>query len=112
MQKIDFFTNKILNSILKGYSPVMLTLHRNWKDIIGVDYYKICAPEKIVFVKGKRNFGTLYVKIYNSVPLLFINSDKKTIIERINTVFGDNIVKDIKIKQFPTLPSASPQSKN
>ena len=103
MKEIDTVVKDILKPILKNYSPVILIMRRNWNTLIGEKYYEFCEPERILFKKDKKNDATLYIKCFNSVISFYIENNKMFILEKINSIFGYNLIGDIKIKQDPRI---------
>ena len=103
MREIDFTVKTLLKPILKGYSPMLLVIRRNWSNIFGEKYYEFCEPEKVYFQKDKKNEGVLYIKAFNNIISFYIENNKIFILEKINSIFGYNLIKDIKIKQDPRI---------
>lgn len=103
MKEIDSIVKDILKPILKSYSPVILIVKRNWANLMGEKYYEFCEPEKATFKKGKKNDGTLYIKCFNNVISFYIENNKLFILEKINSIFGYNLIGDIRIKQEPKI---------
>jgi hypothetical protein len=103
MMNLGIFVDKLLKPILKDYSPTLLILNRNWSSIVGDKYREYCIPDKVIFVKNTKNNGILYIKVFNSVVSFYIDNNKKILIEKINTIFGYSMIKDIKLKQEPKI---------
>ena len=70
----------------------------NWKHIVGENLFKVCYPKSY---KNSNKFGvstlTIMVRRGNEVDLEY---SKKEIITRMNTFFGDQVVKKIKLTSF------------
>lgn len=103
MKEINIVVKDILKPILKNYSPIILIMRRNWNALLGEKYYEFCEPEKVSFKKDKKNDATLYVKCFNTVISFYIENNKMFILEKINSIFGYNLIGDIKIKQDPRI---------
>ena len=101
MKDIDFLLKDLLKPILKGYSPLLLILKKNWLNIIGEKYYEFCEVDKVIFPKNKKNDGILYIICFNNIISFYIENNKIFVIEKINAMFGYNLIQDIKIKQKP-----------
>ncbi|MDD2839565.1 MAG: DciA family protein [Rickettsiales bacterium] len=101
MKDINFIIRDIIKPITKNFSPVLLILIRNWKNIIGEKYYEFCEVKSISFPKGKKNGGTIYINAFNNVISFYIENNKYYILEKINSIFGYGLISDIKIKQLP-----------
>lgn len=103
MKEINFIVKSIIKPILKDYSPVILIIKRNWANILGEKYFEFCEPEKIFFQKNTKGNATLYITAFNPVISFYIENNKFFILEKINSIFGYSIIKDIKIKQNPKI---------
>jgi len=86
-----------------NYNPALLILNKNWSNILGEKYYKYCKPKKVFFKKNQKNNGILYLEVYNPVLSMYIDSNKKFILDKINMLFGYKAIGDIKIKQVPKI---------
>lgn len=86
-----------------NYHPALLVINRNWMDIIGEQYYKYCKPERVYFRKNQKGNGILYVVVYSPVLSMYIDSNKRFILDKVNRFFGYQAVADIKIKQTPKI---------
>jgi len=95
----------MVKPFLKNYSPVILILKRNWKNIFGEKYFEFCEPEKVYFQKDKKNDGVLYIIAFNAVISFYIDNNKEFILEKINSIFGYKLIKDLRIKQNPKIIS-------
>jgi hypothetical protein len=103
MQPLTIFVSQFLKPVLKGFNPIILILMRNWKLILSEKYYTYCTPKKVVFQKGKKGDGTLYITAYNNIATFYIANNSIAIIEKINALNGYNIVKDIKVQLEPKI---------
>lgn len=103
MKDINYLVRDIVKPITKNYSPVLLILTRNWKNIIGEKYADFCEVEKISFQKNKKNDGTIYIKAFNNVISFYIENNKEFILEKINAIFGYSLISKIFIKQTPKI---------
>lgn len=59
----------------------------HWPQIVGERFARLALPEKIVFPKGKKGEGTLYLSVTSSGSLL-LHYSQGIILEHINTFFG------------------------
>lgn len=103
MKEIDLVVKDILKPILKNYSPIILIIRRNWNNLIGEKYYEFCEPEKVSFKKDMKKNATLYIKCFNTIIAFYIENNKSFILEKINSIFGYNLIGDLKIKQDPRI---------
>lgn len=111
MKEINFIVKGILKPILKNYSPIIVILRRNWESILGEKYFEFCEPEKVTFMKDKKNDGTIYIKCFNAVISFYIENNKSFILEKINSIFGYCLICNIKIKQEPKIVKQYKKSK-
>jgi len=103
MKDINFVIRNVVKPITKNFSPVLLILIRNWQNIIGEKYYEFCEVEKVLFPKGKKNNGTIYINAFNNVISFYIENNKFFILDKINSIFGYGLISNIKIKQLPKI---------
>lgn len=107
MKRVEFLLKDILKPVLKNYSPVMLILKRNWINIIGEKYYEFCESEKVFFNRDKKNDGILYITCYNNIISFYIENNKPFITEKINSIFGYRLIKDLRLIQRPKIINTS-----
>jgi len=103
IKEVSALLREVLKPILKNYSPVILIVRRNWNSLIDSKYCEFCEPEKILFKKGKKNDATLYIKCFNAVISFYIENNKLFIVDKINSIFGYNLISSIKIRQDPQI---------
>ncbi len=94
-------SNSLLN-IIKGfgkkYGFVNVDIIKNWNEIAGENFAELLVPVKIAFPFGSRSNGTLYVRVKKMSVLAVVQYQFPTIIDRINTYFGYNAVKQIRVR--------------
>ena len=79
-------------------------LTKNWSDVIGKKYEKLCYPRSIKFgtkSPGSEKTATLTIAVYNSSVGFFLESNSEIILERIAVLYGFKSVAKISIKQEP-----------
>ena len=69
-----------------------------WKEIVGEALALNSRPNRILFPKGKRQQGTLYI-CASGPTALQIQHDEPTILQRINFYFGYPAIEKISISQ-------------
>lgn len=79
---------------------ILYTLNQHWKNIIDLNYYKYTEIEKIFFIQNTKKIN-LYIISYNSSISFFINNNKLYIIDKINALFGCNLVNQLFVKEIP-----------
>ena len=104
-KRFPYGPNELSNSLMnviksfgRKYGFVNVDIIKNWKDIAGENFAELLTPVKISFPFGERSNGTLYVRVKKMSVLAVAQYQFPTIIDRINTYFGYNAVKQIKIK--------------
>lgn len=71
---------------------------RDWRDIVGSNLAGRCQPDRIVFPRGKRDNGTLYLRTPSGAEALELQHLSPLIIERINSHFGYRAVALMKLE--------------
>lgn len=77
-------------------------LSKNWPEIVGKKYEKLCYPQSVKFDKNEKN-ANLTIAVHNSAIGFFLESNSEVIIERIAVLFGFKSIKKIIIKQDPKI---------
>ena len=75
-------------------------LIKNWENIVGKKYSKLCAPQLVSF-NNPKNQGKLTIIAYNSAIAFFIENNSELIIERIASLSGFKNIFKIIVKQQP-----------
>ena len=87
----------IREKILKK-ADIYSKIINNWKQIVGNDLFKACAP------KSFKNFKTAKIKQLNLMVKrgheVDVEYSKKSIINKMNSFFGYNVVEKIKLISF------------
>ena len=85
---------KVINKRGQIYSEIL----NNWKYIVGKNFFDFCYPKSY---KNSNKFGVstliIMVKRGHEVELEY---SKKEIMDRMNTFFGNSVVKKIKFASF------------
>ena len=85
---------KIINKRGHIYSEIL----NNWKYIVGENLFKFCFPKSY---KNSNKFSVntllIMVKRGHEVDLEY---SKKEIMDRVNSFFGDSVIKRIKVTSF------------
>ena len=76
---------------------------RDWPEIAGEYLASHCVPEKINYPQGKKNKGTLHLRIDNGGLAIQLQHLEAVLIERINAYFGFGAVERIRITQGPLI---------
>ncbi len=74
---------------------------RQWQAIVGPDFARFTAPEKLVFPGRERSGGTLHLRVAHGAAATAIQHQEPVILERINGFFGFRAVARLSLKQGP-----------
>ena len=81
----------------------------NWKGIVGDDIASYSKPVKIDFKKGERIGGILIVETLGGAFALELQLKTKFLLDKVNTYFGYEAVKSLRILQHPKCNISSDQ---
>ena len=85
-----------LKKLLKKGSYNFSNIVDNWNKMIGKDISSVCYPNTIKIGKEMNN-GTLILNVIHGNELT-VEYSKQEIIDKINSFFGFNCIKEIKLK--------------
>ncbi len=74
---------------------------KDWPTIVGAHLGAHSAPEQITYPQGRKNAGTLHLKIDNGALAIELQHLEPVLVERINGYFGFRAVDKLKITQGP-----------
>ncbi|MDR2099162.1 MAG: DUF721 domain-containing protein [Rickettsiales bacterium] len=98
----DSLANRLAGVIRKfapKYGFISADIILNWEAIAGAEVARMAAPHKISFPRGRRQDGTLFIRLKNSSFAAVIQYRFPAIIDRVNTYFGYNAVAKILVKR-------------
>lgn len=72
-----------------------------WSRVVGENLAKLSAPERIVYPRGKRSGGTLYLRIETGSIAVELQHLEPVLLERINAYFGYKAVERVRLTQAP-----------
>ena len=104
-QGLSLFSKNIepMIKMLLGQNGLLnIDIIKNWTSIVGEELAAHTLVQKIEFEKDKRTDGTLYLMTSSGAYALEIQHKTNIIIEKINTYFGYQAIKKIKIIQNQT----------
>lgn len=81
---------------------------RHWPAIVGPEFARFTAPEKLVFPNRERAGGTLHLRVASGSAATLIQHQEPAIVERINGFFGYRAVARLALRQGP-LPTEPPR---
>ena len=83
-----------------------------WPEIIGPELAAHSAPERIVYPKGERTGGTLFLRIDSGSFAVELQHLQPLLMERINGYIGYRAIAELKMIQGPLPPrTASPPAR-
>ena len=95
-QASSLLNNRIRQaSETRGFAESRLLTH--WEEIAGKDTAKVSWPVKVSY--GKQGFGATLILLCNGANAPFIEMQRESIRSRVNSVYGYNAIKRIKITQ-------------
>lgn len=100
------FIPKLIQPTVKKRGFVSPRVLMDWEKIVGQDLVLHCKPDRIVFPRGQKNKGTLYLVVDPKSAFRF-DYIKDLILEKVNTYFGYGALSFIKIFQKPVTQSIS-----
>ena len=84
-----------LKTILKKGGHNYSSIIYNWSNLVGKKISSVCYPKSVKTGRELKN-GTLVLNVFHGDQIL-VEYSKKDIIEKINTFFGYEFIKDIKL---------------
>ena len=82
---------------------------RSWPEIVGPQLAKESIPDRIAFPPGKRNQGTLHLRVQPGGMAVELQHLSPLVIERVNGFFGFECVVRIAITQGPIPKRPAPK---
>lgn len=104
LTSFNLSTHRTLSPILnKPKYIITYKIVTNWKFIIGEKYKNHCVLGKINLIPTKKKDGknriTILINSYNSATSFFLNGNLSYIRDRINVLFGYDLVDKILLKE-------------
>jgi len=84
-----------LKTILKKGGHNYSSIIYNWSNLVGKKISSVCYPKSVKTGRELKN-GTLVLNVFHGDQIL-VEYSKKDIIEKINTFFGYEFIKDIRL---------------
>jgi hypothetical protein len=108
--KIGGLLNDVTKETFRKRGFAEAKLITDWEVVVGKELAKYSSPIKISFPKGKRESGTLHIRIFGSLATEMQHMEPM-IIEKIATYFGYKAVSSIKLKH-ENIKSSKPERKD
>lgn len=102
LQSIEEKLSYLLKPIFQGSKKEFILINnlvKNWEEIVGKKYAKLCYPKSVNFSKEK--LGKLTIAVHNSAVGFFLESNSDIILERIASFYGFKSIAKIIIAQEP-----------
>ncbi len=110
LQSIEHLLQPFARKILGKKAFVEADILLNWKEIVGEEIAAFCQPLKIDFKKGERTEGILRVAAASGAFALELQLKSRFLLNKVNTFFGYEAVKELKIVQNPAVVKNSKQT--
>ena len=118
MRSLSQATTVVTKSVFSRKYVALGRIVEHWSDIIGADLAGKAQPAALKYrrptskgaEKGKKPEAILEIAT-TSAHATRLHYQKDVILERINTVFGDRWVSDVRFKTVSSLPSSFSHSK-
>ena len=95
-QASSLLNNRIREaSETRGFAQSRILTH--WEEIAGKDTAKVSWPVKVSY--GRQGFGATLILLCQGAHAPFVEMEKESIRKRVNSVYGYNAIKRIKITQ-------------
>lgn len=105
MRALAGLAPRLTDPLLRKRGFVEGRIVRDWAMIVGAELAKVCAPDKLGFPRGRRDGGTLTLRVVSG-RALELQHRAPQLIERLNAHFGWAAVERIALRQGP-LPKAA-----
>jgi hypothetical protein len=93
--------NTVLKPALKSpKAAILFTLHRNWRSIVGNEFYTSTKIDKITLIKNQK-IANLHIISFDSYTSFYLNNNKSYILENINNYFGYRAIINLYMKEMP-----------
>ena len=86
----------------RGFAAASIV--ENWANVVGPMLASRTLPERITFPTGKRDEGTLHLRVDSGALALEIQHQEHLVVERINGFFGYGAVARLRLIQRPMPP--------
>ncbi len=108
LQSIDQKLTSLLKPIFAGSKKEFIVINnlvKNWSEIIGEKYAKLCYAKSVTFDKTQKS-AKLTIAVHNAAVGFFLENSSEIILERIATFYGYKAITKIIIKQEPKMISS------
>lgn len=110
-KRIGLYTQNLVKPVFKARGLLEGKIISSWPQIVGEKFSKQSIAQKIIFPKGKRTQGTLYLSVTSSSAFLLEHA-QDLIIERVNTFFGYKAIEKLRMMHDFKLPKPSEKTQS
>ncbi len=106
-QTLDNKLTSLLKPLFDGNKKEFLIINnlvKNWEEVIGKKYSKLCYPKSVNFSKNsefEKSQAKLTIAVHNSAVGFFLQNNSEYLIEKIASLYGYKAVNKIIITQEP-----------
>jgi hypothetical protein len=103
LQLIDQKLADLLKPMFVGSKKNFILINnltKNWSEIVGKKYEKLCYPQSVKFDKEGKS-ASLTIAVHNPAVGFFLDNNSEIITERIAVLYGFKSINKIIIKQDP-----------
>lgn len=88
--------SRVIKPVMRKHGFYDVDIINDWSYIVGPEWAKFSIPQKLSFSPHSRKSGTLHVRVSPGANVLLKHIEPE-IIDRVNTYFGYEAVKQLKI---------------
>lgn len=106
-QTLDTKLTSLLKPLFDGNKKEFLIINnlvKNWDEVIGKKYAKLCYPKSVNFMKkdgADFSQARLTIAVYNSSVGFFLQNNSEYLIEKIASLYGFKAINKVIIVQEP-----------
>jgi len=101
LRPITQLVRPLVRKILPQKSVIFQQLFDHWPEIVAGTEAAGTIPEKLTFPHQQQKDGVLAVWARSSAQATEMTYNRQALIQRLNSVFGYALVRDIKVTAFP-----------
>lgn len=104
-RRLGVYTQKVVTPLFKARGLMEGRIITQWSHIVGEKFARLSLPEKVTFPRGKKNEGTLHIRV-TSASALLLQSIHDLILDHVNTFFGYKAIAKLYMVHGLIPPSA------
>lgn len=91
----------VVKKILPQKCAIFQQLFDVWADLVARSEASGTIPEKLTLPRGKKGEGVLHIWAQTGAQAMEVEFNKANVMHKINTLFGYQVVKDLRVTAFP-----------